>query len=734
MSIPNHVLDQLCSQADLVSIIGKHTTLKRAGREFKGCCPFHGEKTPSFYVNPQKNVYNCFGCGVSGNAISFLRDYENLTFSEAVKELSQQTGIEIPEDDRQEVHYQRRPASHNHTASIPPQPNQQVASTAAADSSQVNTNAPFNNSLNENVPIEAYYGQLPSSSPDIPENSWYDANAMLPPDNANDYPQDPQYPQSYGLDYPAFSADAIYAPEYSAQYSAEPINIQTDGNLYELLERIQAFYQNNLYTHTPALAYFKSRGLTEQTLKTFGLGYAPAGWQHLEQHFAADIEGLRVLGLVRTSEKGREYDLLRDRVIFPIRDNQGRVIGFAGRALDNEVKPKYINSSDSPVFHKQHVLYGYFESRQQRANDWLVVEGYMDVIALYQAGIYGAVASMGTAVNENQISRLLQLNPTLTLCFDGDAAGQKAAWRTLEVSLPILSDDKELRFLSLPSKYDPDTFIQAHGTEAMQAQIHSAIPLSQYVFAYLSERYDLSLAEGKAKLMAQVRTLTSQLPKGSSFRYLLNNDIYQRLGGRRNQKTAAHDALLDFDSDMTASVQLELCLLFDPSQLMEDPIQRIWQNSGVNQIPQPTSTLTNHHNNNQTPVNLPQLPSWQALDNGRLAQLTAMIKQLMPFLPKDTNAAAHFILANLPAGYQQQLAQRWQGFFDSLTQRGIIDVDDLIEDLLVQLLLQALSKQLTDAKNVITLSHINRQRQTLITWLKKQHAEQVNKMSTVNSK
>ena len=166
------------------------------------------------------------------------------------------------------------------------------------------------------------------------------------------------------------------------------------------------------------MSYFKERGLSDNIIEEFKLGYAPTGWQHLEQAFPQDIEGLKALGLVRQSEKGRDYDLLRDRVIFPIRDNQGRVIGFAGRALDNEVKPKYINSSDSPVFHKQHVLYGYYESRQHKANDWLVVEGYMDVIALYQAGIYGAVASMGTAINESQISRLLQLNPTLTLCFD----------------------------------------------------------------------------------------------------------------------------------------------------------------------------------------------------------------------------------------------------------------------------------------------------------------------------
>ncbi|MEO1849041.1 MAG: DNA primase, partial [Psychrobacter sp.] len=310
----------------------------------------------------------------------------------------------------------------------------------------------------------------------------------------------------------------VWLTDNAAGMASIDQNADQDGNLYELLEQIQQFYQHNLHTHPHAKQYFLSRGLTEETFETFGLGYAPFGWQHLEHQFPQDIEGLKALGLVRQSESGRDYDLLRDRVIFPIRDNQGRTIGFGGRALDDEVKPKYINSSDSPVFHKQHVLYGYYESRQQRANDWLVVEGYMDVIALYQAGIYGAVASMGTAINESQISRLLTLNPTLTLSFDGDSAGQKAAWRTLEVALPVLADDKELRFLTLPNNHDPDTFIKSHGSDAMREQISQAMPLSQYIFAYLSERYDMSLAEGKAKLMSQVRSLTTALPKGSSFR------------------------------------------------------------------------------------------------------------------------------------------------------------------------------------------------------------------------
>ncbi|HJH08766.1 MAG TPA: DNA primase [Psychrobacter pasteurii] len=717
MSIPNHILDQLNSQADLVGIIGKHTTLKRAGKEFKGNCPFHGEKTPSFYVNPQKNVYNCFGCGVGGNAISFLRDYENQTFMEAVRELSRQTGIEIPKEDNKDLRYKKGPKKQ---VLPPPRPNQpsssQPTNAPAAPSSTNTGSVPFNpnNGTNNNGGLD-HLNSAPVSDGSagyFDESSYY--NSAPPTDWNSDY---------YTDDGTSFDPGMGFVPDYQPGYPESLPQDNQEGDLYDLLVSISEFYQSNLRNNSRAMAYFQERGLTDKTIEEFKLGYAPTGWQHLEQAFPRDIEGLKALGLVRKSEKGRDYDLLRDRVIFPIRDNQGRVIGFAGRALDNEVKPKYINSSDSPVFHKQHVLYGYYESRQHKANDWLVVEGYMDVIALYQAGIYGAVASMGTAINESQIARLLQLNPTLTLCFDGDSAGQKAAWRTLEVALPVLSDDKELRFLSLPGGHDPDTYVALQGVEAMREQIKNAMPLSQYIFAYLSERYDLSLAEGKAKLMSQVRQLTNNLPKGSSFKYLLNNDIYQKLGGRKGQKNSAHDVLLNFDSDMTVSRQLQLCLLFSPNLLKEDPIARIWQESGVADIE------FRQHRAQQGQIQAPALPSWQDFNSQSLVQLIEAIHSLESYLPKDTNAAAHFILANLPANTQQALAKRWHPFWSNLNQRGIIDVDALVDDLLTQLLLQALSKQMAQSNNIVITTHLNRQRQTLLNWSKQQQAAQSSKMA-----
>lgn len=725
MSIPNHILEQLNSQADLISIIGRHTTLKRAGSEYKGCCPFHGEKSPSFYVNPQKNIYHCFGCSVGGNAISFLRDYESLTFIEAVNELSKQTGIEVPKDEQQNVSYQRTKFSN--------QPAQQTSSTSL---NKLST-APSNVQSSADIPPVSsdaydYLHANDASLPDYAEASYRGSLTDNPYHGSNynssayDSSEYSDYPPTWSTDESASFDSVVFNPVASHDNSVS----DQDGNLYELLEQIQQFYQHNLTTHPHAKHYFVARGITEEIFKTFGLGYAPFGWQHLEHQFPQDIEGLKALGLVRQSESGRDYDLLRDRVIFPIRDNQGRTIGFGGRALDDEVKPKYINSSDSPVFHKQHVLYGYYESRQQRADRWLVVEGYMDVIALYQAGIYGAVASMGTAINESQISRLLTLNPTLTLSFDGDSAGQKAAWRTLEVALPVLSDDKELRFLTLPNNHDPDTFIKVNGAEAMREQITNAMPLSQYIFAYLSERYDLALAEGKAKLMSQVRTLTASLPKGSSFRYLLNNDIYQKLGGKRSQNVEAKDALLDFDGDMSISQQLQLCFLFQPRILQEDPIEVIWRQAGIDRLNIPKHIKQRASSDTLRPL------AWEDFQDAPLLDVVSTIKRCLNYLPKDSNAAAHFLLSNLKPSTQEGLSRNWGSFYKSLTARSVLSLDELIENLVSLLLEHNMKKKRQDLVNNpdnIKLAIVRIQAQHLSNWLKAQQAEQSAQMATVHS-
>ncbi len=705
MSIPNHIIDQINSQADLVSIIGKHTTLKKVGNEYKGCCPFHGEKTPSFYVNPQKNIYHCFGCGVGGNAIGFLKDYENLTFIEAVKELSRQTGIEIPEEDNRNISYKKTVATYPTKTQL---------------SAKSNKTANVTTTLKEVIPTpNENLTPIQTNEHNVVGLFFNDDDTNI--DNLN-HEINHQAIDNFMLDLPTNEISPNLQNENNfrqEQASQKQTSQEQDGNLYELLENIHQFYINCLHSSPIAKHYFESRGLTSQTIETFGLGYAPKGWQHLEEAFPNDIEGLRILGLVRTSEKGRDFDLLRDRVIFVIRDNQGRVIGFAGRALDNDVKPKYINSSDSPVFHKNHVLYGYYESRQQRANKWLVVEGYMDVIALYQAGIYGAVASMGTAVNQQQISRLLNLNPILTLSFDGDAAGQKAAWRTLEVSLPVLTDDKSLHFLTLPDNHDPDTYLAEYGKQAMQQQIANATPLSQYVFNYLSLKHDLSIAEGKAKLMAEVRSLTNQLPKGSSFKYLLNNDIYQRVNGKKMSNTVSRDVMLNFTSTLTLNLNIYLCLLYQPTllntKLNLDPIEKIWQRSGIDKIKPSEKDGKRIHS---LGFELPPLPSWQDFNDTNLIELLEAIKLVSASLTNKKDRDAHCIMGCVSKPLNELLSHHWSDFYNDLSNRQVNDIEPFLTELLVRQLDACLLMQQKQHTNILIKKITIDRRQALLKWTK----------------
>lgn len=270
--------------------------------------------------------------------------------------------------------------------------------------------------------------------------------------------------------------------------------------------------------------------------------------QHLEKAFPYDIEGLKQLGLIRSSDSGRDFDLLRDRVIFPIRDPKGRVVGFGGRALNDEIKPKYINSPDSEVFHKNQLLYGLYEGRKLKANDWLMVEGYMDVIALQQYGITGAVATLGTASNTEHLNILFKQNNRITIAFDGDAAGQKAARRTLEIALPLLNDGRELKFFVLPNDHDPDSLIRREGVENFQKLLQQAPLLSDFVFAHLTGQHDISTPEGKSLVMSELRELTELLPKQGSFRYLLTQSFREKLGlGKRFTPQISHDASLSFN-------------------------------------------------------------------------------------------------------------------------------------------------------------------------------------------
>ena len=290
--------------------------------------------------------------------------------------------------------------------------------------------------------------------------------------------------------------------------------------LYATLEAAAKFYAAQLRESIAAAAvdYLKARGLTGAMAQEYGIGYAPAGWDHLLQHFGVDAsvrQRLLQAGLVIEKEGGGVYDRFRNRVMFPIRDARGRVVGFGGRVLTDET-PKYLNSPETPVFHKGRELYGLFEARK-RVRDLeqvLVVEGYMDVVGLAQFDIGNAVATLGTATTREHIERLFRATSDVVFCFDGDNAGRKAAWRALEVALPLMTGQQHVRFMFLPEGEDPDSLVRKEGREQFATRTVTAIPLSTYLFEHLINGADLSSIEGRARLVELARPLISKIPVG----------------------------------------------------------------------------------------------------------------------------------------------------------------------------------------------------------------------------
>jgi DNA primase len=332
--------------------------------------------------------------------------------------------------------------------------------------------------------------------------------------------------QSVGMTVPDVRAEsgASGRSGSSAQASdGEPHDLSKSSvtAIVEALETATAFYRTALRGSSRAIAYLKGRGLTGEVAGRFGLGYAPDGWNALEGAFDDYRSAVLVdAGLVIAKDDAeggdRVYDRFRDRVMFPIRNTRGRVIGFGGRIIDDG-EPKYLNSPETPVFSKGHELYGLFEARQaiREAGFALVVEGYMDVVALAQHGVANAVATLGTACTPAHVQKLLRQVDRVTFSFDGDAAGRKAAWRALEASLPLATDDKALSFLFLPPEHDPDSYVRALGRDAFLDAVKAALPLSEYVLREVSRANDLKTAEGRAKALFDARPLVKALPTGA---------------------------------------------------------------------------------------------------------------------------------------------------------------------------------------------------------------------------
>ena len=398
--IPREFIDELLARLDVVEVIDRRVPLKKAGKDFKACCPFHNEKTPSFTVSRPKQFYHCFGCGVSGTAITFLMEFEHLSFPEAVEELAGEAGLEVPDTG------------------------------------------------------------------------------------------------------PARSGDNPTLP------------------LLEILGEASRYYKDQLRSHSDAsttIAYLKQRGLTGEIAAQFDLGYAPTGWDNLSST-AGNEEKLDLMvkaGLISKRESGGHYDRFRARVIFPIHDNKGRVIAFGGRLLD-EGEPKYLNSPETPVFHKGSELYNLHRARSAIAQQQMsiVVEGYMDVLALAQHGIDHCVATLGTATTATHLQRLFRLAPSIVFCFDGDRAGRDAAGRALEIALPLLESGRQVSFLFLPEGEDPDSVVRDQGADTFRTLIESATPLPDLLFDTLLNQTDLTRMDGKARLATLARPMISRVPEG----------------------------------------------------------------------------------------------------------------------------------------------------------------------------------------------------------------------------
>lgn len=417
--IPNEFIERLLARIDIVDVINARVPLKKKGKEYSACCPFHDEKTPSFTVSSTKQFFHCFGCGVTGNVIKFLMDYENLEFVEAVESLAQFDGQIVPYERSTQTYVQK---SH-------------------------------------------------------------------------------------------------------------------DQKLLEWVDLSAQFFETQLRTHSDkerAIQYIKKRGIRPEIALRYKIGYAPGGWSNLLDFLHAKgavDQDLLTAGLVTQSEKNKIYDRFRDRIMFPIRDRKGQVIAFGGRVLEaTDQSAKYLNSPETPFFHKGHEVYGFYEMRSQlrQIDEIIVVEGYMDVVMLANFGIENVVATLGTATSTHQIERLFKVSKRLVFCFDGDRAGRDAAWKALNSGLPALKTGREMAFLFLPEGEDPDSLVQTEGRDNFLKRATAADSLSQYLLDHIEKEVKIETLEGRAEALALGTALIGKMPN-TPIKDMLQEALQSRL-------------------------------------------------------------------------------------------------------------------------------------------------------------------------------------------------------------
>ncbi len=526
--IPREFIDDLLVRADVVEVINARVPLKKKGREYTACCPFHNEKTPSFTVVPNKQFYHCFGCGASGSAITFLMEYEHLDFVEAIESIADSMGITVPRE----------------AGGKAPNPEQQ----------------------------------------------------------------------------------------------------QRVKDIFTLLEDANDFYQVQLKGSEKAINYLKGRELSGEISQRFNVGYSPEGWDNLLKSFSKNYSEQQLVdsGLLIKKDDGKTYDRYRDRIMFPIKNRKGQVIGFGGRVLGDDL-PKYINSPETSVFHKGSELYGFYEARlnTQKLERIVVVEGYMDVIALAQFGVSYAVATLGTATTQDHITQLFRAVPEIVFCFDGDRAGRKAAWRALENAIPVIQDSKEIKFLFLPDGEDPDTQIRKIGKEAFEASFDKAQSLTSYFTENLHERFNITSDEGKARFLGEASTLLKKMPDT-----LIKDQLLKRLSKETNidvETLSKRNLVADADSltyqqrpsrvsnreVRQTPVRYAICLLLNKPELVQfvENFEQIALSelSGSNLL----TTLIEAIQEN------PQLNAIALLERWRNTELEAPLTHLMTWQPES---------------------------------------------------------------------------------------------------
>ena len=459
--IDRDFINDLPNRVDIVGLINKRVALKKAGKDFKACCPFHEEKTPSFTVVPTKQIYHCFGCGESGGVIDFVMKYDHLSFVEAIETVAGESGVSVVYDQ-----------------------------------------------------------------------------------------------------------------------AAKPID-KRFKRYNQIMSELNNFYQNQLKSSSAknkVVSYAKKRGISGTIAKRFELGFAPPGWTNLFDEFSEkeeSIQDLLSMGMIvpKKDKKDDYYDRFRDRLMFPIHNSKGSVIGFGGRVLSSKDNPKYLNSPETPLFSKSKELYGLYHCRKysRRIDSILVVEGYMDVIALHQQGITNVVATLGTATTPAHLQILSRSAETIVFCFDGDKAGRDAAWKALKTSLPSITSGLIIKFLILPEGEDPDTLIKRESSKAFSKRIEGAQTLSSFLIDHIKGEVPFDTIEGKTLFLEKSATLINMV-KYSIYRQQLIEGIANTIGQNIIQVEKA------VEQNKTQNVQFSNTYQAEPKQLSPQPTNQMISN------------------------------------------------------------------------------------------------------------------------------------------------------------